>query len=234
MNATSICYIYALVDPREPEEIRYIGKTEAPHKRLIGHLREARMRLGYKNWWIKNLQRDGVLPILRPLRIVPVADWQRHERELIAIHKGPRLTNGNEGGLGGGMPADWVRAKMSESGKRATPRMHAVRSAEMNKRWATKEFQDKQRRAHLGFKQKPEDILKRIQFRIGMKDTPEVVAKRRAAVVASHGVAVKNIETGETFDSFSAAARAVGGQSPNIRRSTLVGYAAHGFHWEIA
>lgn len=199
---------------------------------MLGHLREARMRLGYKNWWIKSLQRDGVVPLLRPLRVVPTSDWQRHEREFIAVHKGPRLTNGNEGGLGGGMPADWVRAKMSESGKRAAPRMYAVRSAEMNKRWATKEFQIKQRLAHLGFKQKPEDVRKRIQFRIGMKDTPEVIAKRRASIVAQRGVGVQNVETGETFDSYSAAARSVGTFMSTIRVACLEGRVACGFHWE--
>jgi hypothetical protein len=53
--------IYALSDPRDLREIRYIGQTRAPRRRLRQHLSTARLGLSQQTpWWVKS-------PRLRPL-----------------------------------------------------------------------------------------------------------------------------------------------------------------------
>jgi hypothetical protein len=53
--------IYALSDPRDLREIRYIGQTRAPRQRLRQHLSTARLGLPQQiPWWVRS-------PRLRPL-----------------------------------------------------------------------------------------------------------------------------------------------------------------------
>jgi hypothetical protein len=53
--------IYSLADPREVRLSRYIGQTAQPSRRLMQHLRDARLWLPDETpWWIKT-------PRLRPL-----------------------------------------------------------------------------------------------------------------------------------------------------------------------
>lgn len=53
--------IYSLSDPRNVREIRYVGQTIAPRRRLLQHLSAARLWLpDDKPWWVK-------APKLRPL-----------------------------------------------------------------------------------------------------------------------------------------------------------------------
>ena len=64
--------VYSLVDPRELRQIRYIGQTSSPRRRLLQHLNAARLWLPEQRpWWIAQ-------PKLRPLY-----DWIRglHFRE---------------------------------------------------------------------------------------------------------------------------------------------------------
>jgi hypothetical protein len=58
--------IYALSDPRDTREIRYIGQTTSPRRRLLQHVSTARLWLpDERPWWVKS-------PKLRPLY-----DWIR-------------------------------------------------------------------------------------------------------------------------------------------------------------
>jgi hypothetical protein len=53
--------VYALSDPRDLHEVRYIGQTAAPRRRFLQHLNLARLWLPDElPWWIKQ-------PKLRPL-----------------------------------------------------------------------------------------------------------------------------------------------------------------------
>ena len=70
--------IYSLSDPRDVREIRYIGQTTAPRRRLLQHLSTARLwlpdevpwwvpspRLRPLYYWIRALHRDeGRLPVM--------------------------------------------------------------------------------------------------------------------------------------------------------------------------
>jgi len=58
--------IYTLADPRELRTVRYVGQTLAPRRRLLQHIRTARLWLPHERpWWVRS-------PRLRPLY-----DWIR-------------------------------------------------------------------------------------------------------------------------------------------------------------
>lgn len=234
--ATEISYIYALVDPRDVGVVRYVGKSDAPWNRIKGHIIESRRRDGWKNNWIKSLSNDGVIPSMIILSIVERSESVRREKELIATHKTCKLTNGNDGGFGGGTTPDWVRQKMSASRRRvaASPEYFTKYSAGMKRRWQDPQFRLKCSVSHIGKKRSKESLEKLSKSLTGRKNSKETIEKRRFSVVKSHGVAVVNIETGEWFDSFSAAARSVNSAMANVRRSVNLGYAANGFHFRRA
>jgi hypothetical protein len=53
--------IYALSDPRDIRQVRYVGQSSAPRRRLLQHLNTAMLWLpDEKPWWVKS-------PRLRPL-----------------------------------------------------------------------------------------------------------------------------------------------------------------------
>lgn len=53
--------IYTLSDPRDVRDVRYVGQTAAPRRRLLQHLNHARLWLPDDTpWWIRS-------PRLRPL-----------------------------------------------------------------------------------------------------------------------------------------------------------------------
>lgn len=53
--------IYSLSDPRDLRQIRYVGQTSSPQRRLLQHLSTAKLWLpDERPWWVKS-------PKLRPL-----------------------------------------------------------------------------------------------------------------------------------------------------------------------
>lgn len=99
-SSNEITFIYALIDPRT-KQIRYVGKSDNPHGRLVEHLREKGAL--DKNQWLYNLLREGQQPELRILEEVPLHPpylWQEREQWWI-IHlrkQGAQLTNVVYGG----------------------------------------------------------------------------------------------------------------------------------------
>ena len=117
--------IYALFDPREPQTVRYVGKTvKLLAARLVNHLSDARRERdpSHKRHWISSLLADGVTPGIRLLETVCDANWENRERFWIRQFAGA-LTNGNDGGRGGHKPTDAAREKLRQSqlGKKASP-----------------------------------------------------------------------------------------------------------------
>ena len=108
--------IYALVDAREPEHFRYVGKTVREiQERLYFHLyRQPAERNLHKKRWIVKVQDAGgeVIPVL----LEECADDVQDEREMFWIAKakadGHRLTNMTDGGEGGVNPCPEVREKI--------------------------------------------------------------------------------------------------------------------------
>lgn len=211
LEFTKIAYIYALSDSRNPENIRYIGKTEFPKKRIRGHHIESKKRKGYKNNWIQNVLQAKAELVMKIIRIVPLENWENAERQAIEeFGKAFRLTNGNKGGIGGGYPEDWVIKKMSESAKKRTESVRNSTASTIRKLWQNPEYRKRLVDAHKGKIPSKETLAKRSMALKGKVRTKETIEKLRIAITADRGVQIKRLDTGEVFETMIAAAKTVG------------------------
>lgn len=97
-------YIYALTCPTSGE-LRYVGKSQNPQKRLSAHINGA-LKHAYDHHtarWIRKLASEGLRPSWQVLQEIPGgAGWREAERMWIAYgrHSGWPLTNSTAGGEG--------------------------------------------------------------------------------------------------------------------------------------
>lgn len=96
-------YIYALVDPRDAEKFKYVGKTVDPKIRLKDHINRACKRLTPKDEWLCQLQADGITPQLIILEILNFryeCEWGDREIYFIKYYfdQGFNLLNSLPGG----------------------------------------------------------------------------------------------------------------------------------------
>lgn len=117
----STATIYALFDPREPDRVRYVGKTDASiATRLIQHLQQARSGIqSHRCKWIRSLLCLGQQPRIRLIESVSKESWQTRERFWIRHFRdsGHPLTNGSAGGDGNdstSWKAIWARDGIRE------------------------------------------------------------------------------------------------------------------------
>lgn len=96
---TEIAYIYALLDPRN-NEVRYIGKTINPKRRLVEHLNDSKREYNYRAMWIKSLLKENLKPLIKFLKICPLSEFVKYETEYIKLYKNDKLTNSDETGQG--------------------------------------------------------------------------------------------------------------------------------------
>ena len=97
-----MAYIYALVDPITGE-IRYVGKSTDPTKRLSFHLSKRSLKTNSpKNLWIRKLLDKGLRPLLVILQKCDPNKWAEAERGWIVMFRmvGAELTNTSDGGEG--------------------------------------------------------------------------------------------------------------------------------------
>lgn len=94
-------YIYALICPAE-RVVRYIGKSDAPERRLRQHIKRSRTgQLAHHcSRWIRSLAKADLEPVLQIL--CKVDDWQTVEKLLIGFARLCEfpLTNTTDGGEG--------------------------------------------------------------------------------------------------------------------------------------
>lgn len=150
-------FIYCLRHP-ETSEIRYIGKTNNPKKRLECHVYPQKKRQNlYSHKWVKSLIKQGLFPVMNILEEGVGLGWQSREIYWIKHYRdlGYRLTNLTDGGDG-------------SNGWRPT-----------------KEQREAMSRARKGRKQSPESIAKTRAAITGRKKSPEHIAKRLASAMAN-------------------------------------------------
>ena len=94
----SAVYIYGLKDPRT-NEIRYVGKTNNPRRRLEFHLAMKDVNRHKVNW-LEDLKRDGAKPVMVILEQTDDKNWGKREKYWIATGRasGWPLTNIADGG----------------------------------------------------------------------------------------------------------------------------------------
>ncbi len=158
--------IYALKCPISGE-IRYIGKSSDPNRRLRSHVNEAvrNIRDHHTARWIRKLLALDKEPVIVELLCVPDDfSWEAIERFMIATarHLGLRITNSTAGGEGFDIISDeasrrWIAgireankrpdviARKTEASRKQAkdPIVKAARSAGMKKR-----YEDKAQRSH--------------------------------------------------------------------------------------
>ncbi len=127
MNVT----IYALCCPIT-SEARYVGKTIDLYIRVRAHLYEKSP--SYKKNWLTSLKKNGLKPLVRVLEIIENSndeDWQERERWWIKSLKedGCRLTNQEDGGLGGKLLTDEIKNKISISNRGRKPHASAIENS---------------------------------------------------------------------------------------------------------
>lgn len=110
-------FIYALCEPGT-RTVRYIGKADAPEKRLQRHLRYNSIKTEtHLGRWLRSLVSKGKIPALIVLAEVPRDSWQEEEIRYIRSARilGLNLTNGTDGGEGGLNPTPETVRHMHES-----------------------------------------------------------------------------------------------------------------------
>lgn len=99
-NSTEIAYIYSLIDPREVDIVRYVGKSVCPKDRLRDHIKNYRKTNYRSSFWIKSIIKEGVIPKMKILKICPLSEYEIHELYFVKKYKSDKLTNLDETGLG--------------------------------------------------------------------------------------------------------------------------------------
>jgi len=153
-------YIYGLKCP-DSGEIRYIGKSENPKKRLLAHINSARI-FAYDHHaarWLRRLDGEQKRPELAILHeVVAGEDWRLIERQWIAraASEGWHLTNSTAGGEGLDYldPADQAK------------------------------YKENHRQAMIKFRDTPEG-KEQLQKMLRASNSPEVIARRSSAVRAA-------------------------------------------------
>lgn len=113
-------YVYVLTDPRYPDDVRYVGVTVNPQRRMREHILEAKNgKRSHRANWIRSLLNDELLPIMAEIDETNNEEWQQCEVAWIAYYRemGCDLVNSTDGGEGvrGHIKSEEHRRKQSEA-----------------------------------------------------------------------------------------------------------------------
>lgn len=96
-------YIYVLKCPEG--NVRYVGKTNNPTKRLSSHISEAKKGKGrrYVLNWIHSLLSKSLILSMEIIEVCNEDNWQDREKYWVEYYRNiiPNLCNNADGGLGG-------------------------------------------------------------------------------------------------------------------------------------
>ena len=161
-------FIYTLIDPRD-NQIRYVGKTDNPERRLASHLIEKYK--SHRTNWVQGLIARGLKPIMVIIEEVPEGQsWEDRERYWIAYHRslGCKLTNMTDGGDQG---PDCTGKNLVKS--EAARRNIAAMLVKRNKSPEMREISRRNGQKRKGFKESPERIEQKRQWMTGRKHHTE-------------------------------------------------------------
>lgn len=168
--------VYTLHDPRNPEEIRYVGKTHQnpPRLRLKHHLGDARGTVCQTHCirWVRQVLKDGVRPVMTIIENGVGKGWVEAEIKWIKFYRdqGMPLTNLTDGGDG-------------TLGYRVTDEEIEIRRKRMAALWATSK--DTMCKAIREGNNNPETKALRHEASLQRQSNPETQAKQAEAQVQS-------------------------------------------------
>lgn len=182
-------FIYALKDP-DTGQIRYVGKSANPEKRLRVHLCDTRNN--HRTSWINNLKLANLTPVLVIIDEVPESEWPQLECAYLQYFRecGFDLANHTDGGDAGPSRAGTVHSelscqKMSESriGRKKSAETRAnMCVAQKLRRKETKvsdETRERMGRARMGMKLSDEHKANIGKAGMGRIATPKSILRRR-------------------------------------------------------
>lgn len=108
IEKTRITYIYALI---EGDDIRYIGKSDNPVKRLNEHIKYDYNKKSYKHNWVRKMLKENKEIKLKILEVVPYNIWEEREIYWINKYNSNKLTNKTIGGEGKKYPESLIKNK---------------------------------------------------------------------------------------------------------------------------
>jgi hypothetical protein len=113
-----IIYIYALIDPIT-NEVRYVGRTNDPKRRMEGHLNSSAKGNKGKFEWIAQLKAQGKRPQMTILEECTPDTWEAAEKRWIAHYRAINTAMTNKASGGHGRDAEFPFQKMA----RVSPEM---------------------------------------------------------------------------------------------------------------
>lgn len=183
--------VYTLADSRAPDEVRYVGITCNPTKRLRDHKGDAKRHRNHRANWIRSVLSAGgdiVLAIIR--NNLSAEEAKLVEISVIAEYRlrGTKLVNGTDGGDGLLNPSLEVREKIGLASRNMSDERRAKIGAGNRGKKLSTQTKEKMRASHLGKKQPPEAIEKTRSAWIGRKHTSGSIALMSAAKTGTkHG-----------------------------------------------
>jgi hypothetical protein len=193
--------IYGLFDPREPDHIRYIGKTVGVwNGRRRAHINEARERTDHKGKrliWIRSLLAEGIQLGVVLLFITNEDNWETVERTLVKIYRmeGHDLLNVHRGGswYKGGKNRGYIEPESDEIKQARIAKCIATRMAN----GSYKRDEDSIRR---GIETKKERGLPLNGFLPGTRTRSEESKQKARETSVSNGTYGTNQFTGKTAE----------------------------------
>lgn len=108
IEKTRITYIYALMDG---DNVRYVGKSDDPNKRLNEHIKYDYNKKSYKHNWVRKMLRENKEINFKILEVVPYNIWGEREIYWISKFNSNNLTNKTIGGEGKNYPESSIKNK---------------------------------------------------------------------------------------------------------------------------
>jgi hypothetical protein len=216
--------VYTLTDPRT-QQVRYIGITFRKKARFREHLsRAVTGGKTHRDCWIRSLIAQSLRPMYAVIEQGHGSGWQEAERRWIAYYRPQtHLVNLTDGGDGcpGYIPTPELR-QMWSTMRAGVPYRPGRISAMKGKKHTPEAIEkirvaSKNRRASVATRLQMSNAAKargipaeqRAKMHAASRQTRQTDAYRQKAVIAHPGKQILCIETGQTFSSIRATARAL-------------------------
>lgn len=147
-----VIYVYVLTDPRYPDDVRYVGVTDNPQRRLRQHISKSKGKTYHRANWINSLLDNGLKPMMTIIDETDENNWRQCEIEWIARYRamGCDLVNSTDGGGGvrGYVPTEEHRRKQSESIRGENHPFYGKHFSEEHRRKLSEAKRGKERTPH--------------------------------------------------------------------------------------